>query len=403
MSGEYEIGGVDAAEIPTVLSVVADAFQEDLHDDDVALWTRLIEPERTLAVRSGGAIVASAGLLTMQLAVPGGVVPMAGLTGVGVDPVHRRRGLLDRMMRAHLAAIHEAGGEAISALWASEAGIYGRWGYGPATRTANLTVRSADARLLGGPAPGRPRAGSPSELLGHMRAVYDAVQPGCPGMLGRADVHWDDRIADLEHRRGGAGRLRALATDGGYALYAVHEGRDDGRPDNQVRLRELVAASPAARAVLWEHLLTLSLTRSVNWPLAPEDEPLTHMLRDTRAVRARLDDALYVRLVDLPRALAERSYAAPVDVVLEVADDTCPWNAGRWRLAADAAGATCERTGAPADLALSATELGAAHLGGAPLALLGAAGRVEERTPGALAAASHALKGVREPWCGVVF
>ena len=146
MTGEYEIGPVDATEMRAVFDALGDAFQEDLRDEDIALWTRLAEPERALAVRSGGAIVASSELLTMRLAVPGGVAAMAGLTGVGVDPVHRRRGLLDRMMRAHLASIHEAGDEAISGLWASEAGIYGRWGYGQATRVADLTVRSPEAQ-----------------------------------------------------------------------------------------------------------------------------------------------------------------------------------------------------------------------------------------------------------------
>ena len=155
--------------------------------------------------------------------------------------------------------------------------------------------------------------------------------------------------------------------------------------------------------MLWEHLLGLSLTRSVEWQLAPEDEPLAHALTDSRAALARLGDGLYVRLVDVGRALSERSYGAPLDVVLDVADDACPWNAGRWRLAADATGATCERTSAAADLALSATELGAAHLGGTPLALLAAAGRVQEHTPGALETASRAFRGLREPWCPAPF
>jgi predicted acetyltransferase len=223
-------------------------------------------------------------------------------------------------------------------------------------------------------------------------------------MLGRDDLRWEEAISDFEHRREGAGRLRALACDGGYALYAVRVGETDGRrTDGTVELRELVAVTPEAASVLWEHLLRLSLTRSVHWWAAPEDEPLAHMLDDSRAIQARLDDALYVRLVDVPRALAQRSYAAPVDVVLDVADATCGWNAGRWRLAGDASGATCERTDAPTDLALGALELGAAFLGGTTLATLAAAGRVEERTPGAVAAASRAVKGVREPWCGEVF
>ena len=177
----------------------------------------------------------------------------------------------------------------------------------------------------------------------------------------------------------------------------------DGRSDDVVELRELAADGPDAAAVLWDHLLRLSLTRSVHWWGAAEDLELPHMLFDARAVTMRVEDALYVRLVDVPRALAQRSYRAPVDVVLEVADAVCPWNAGRWRLAADATGATCAPTTDPADLALRRPELGAAYLGGTALATLGAAGRVEEATPGALAAASHAFLGDRPPWAFEVF
>jgi predicted acetyltransferase len=403
MGDEYEIGPVDAGEITAFVYAAEEAFLQEVHADDLALWSRMLEPGRTLVARSGGAIVATSALFTMRLAVPGAVAPMAGVTAVGVDPMHRRRGLLDRLMRGHLSAIRERGEEALSALWASEAGIYGRWGFGQASRCADLRVRSADARLLAGRAPGRPRAGSPADLLPQMRSAYAAVQPFYPGLIARDDVMWEGRIADFEHLRDGFGQLRALATDGGYALYAVRKRDVDGRPDDEIRLRELIAATPEARAVLWDHLLGLSLTRSVHWPLAPEDEPLPHMLGDSRAVQARLGDALHIRLVDVARALPQRTYSAPVDVVLDVADDVCPWNAGRWRLAADTGGATCEPTAAAADLALTATELGAAYLGGTPLALLAAAGRVDERTPGALAAAGTAFKGAREPWCAAIF
>ena len=400
---EYEIGPIEAGEERRFIEAASDAFLDDLHDEDAALWTRMLEPERTLVARADGAIVANSALITMRLAVPGGVVPMAGVTAVGVDPVHRRRGLLDRLMRGHLAAIHERGDEAVSGLWASEAGIYGRWGYGQATRVADLKVHSPDARLLAGASPGRPRSGSPTDLLEHIRAVYDAIQPGYPGLYARDDVLWDDVLADFEHHREGFGQLRALATDVGYAVYSVRDKHVDGRPEAEIRLREVMAATPEDRATLWEHLLRLSLTRSVHWPLAPEDEPLPYMLTDFRAVRARLGDGLFVRLVDLPGALAQRTYAAPLDVVLDVTDTVCPWNTGRWRLAADASGATCERTEAAADLALSATELGAVYLGGTPLALLAAAGRVDERTAGAVAAATRAFKGLREPWCAAPF
>ena len=112
-----------------------------------------------------------------------------------------------------------------------------------------------------------------------------------------------------------------------------------------------------------------------------------------------LESSLWVRLVDVPAALAGRSYAADADVVLEVADAFCPWNTGRYRRA----GGGCERTDVEPDLALDASALGAAYLGGTLLTELAAAGRVSELRPGALARASAALRGAVPPWCPEIF
>jgi len=400
----YDVRPITGEELDRFVHATIDAFHEEPHEGELALWRRAVELDRTLAAFAGDEIVATSGLLSLEITLPGAVVPMAGVTAVGVDPLHRGEGLLGRMMRGHLEAIHERGAEAVAALWASEGGIYGRYGYGIAARMWDITVRSAEARLRTPVPEGHSlRRGTPKDLVDHMRTVYERVRPQRPGLLSRDGVAWDERISDFEHHREGAGRLRAVACDGptgpeGYALFAVRNVWTDHHPEDVVVLRELVAATPGASAALWEHLLGLSLTRSLQWEFAPSDEALPHLLSDPRAVGGNLRESYWVRLVDVPRALAERTYASAVDVVLDVSDDDCPWNRGRWRLAGDAGGATCERTKAAADLALGATELGAVHLGGTTLAALADAGRVEERSAGALATASRAFKGEREPW-----
>ena len=400
---EYELRPIRADETEAYARAVGEAFQFDPRDDELALWREMIEPERTLAAFAGEAIVATSELISMRIAIPGAVVPMAGVSAVGVHAVHRRRGLLDRMMRRHLDAIHEHGEEVLATLWASEAGIYGRFGFGTAVRVSELSVRSAEAVLTAVPE-ARPRAGTPAALLADMKTVHDAFFGARPGMIAREGRAWKAATIDLEGDREGAGRLRALIFDGaggpeGYALFAVRKQETEGRPDDVIVLHELVALTAVARASLWEHLLRMSLSRTVRWSRAPLDDELAHMLTDSGAVTAKVDDGLFVRLVDVSAALEARTYSAPVDVVLEVSDAVCPWNARRWRLAGDATGATCERSAAPADLALSACELGAAFLGGTTLAALTAAGRVEERTAGAAASASRAFKAEREPWC----
>ena len=331
--------------------------------------------------------------------MPGATVACAAVTAVGVVPTHRRRGLLTTMMRRQLEDVR-ASGDPVAILWASEGPIYGRFGYGIAARIGRLTARRPAARLAAPPPPGDPlRAGPAGEHVEAMREIHERVRRERPGMLDRPGPWWDVRLHDPESQRRGAQPLRAVLVPDGYALYAVRSDRDEDGPAGEVAIRELVGATPAACAELWAFLLDQDLTRTITWRLAPPDEPLWLMLTDPDAVRVGLESALWVRLVDVPTALAARTYAADPDVVLEVSDAFCPWNAGHWRLT----GGTCERTEAPADLALDASVLGAAYLGGTTLRELAAAGRVAELRPGALARASDAFRGEVAPWCPEVF
>jgi predicted acetyltransferase len=398
---DLDLRPVSPDEVDAHAAATAAAFYKELHPSRRELWRAECEPERTLDAFADGEIVATSGLITRELTVPGATVPMAGVTSVGVRADHRRQGLFDRMMRAQLAAIQERGTEAVAALWPSEGTLYERYGFGCAVRTADLTVRSPDARLR--PSAGaleRPRLADPAAVRAELAAIHDAVRRQRPGMLARGPAQWDVELFDPEHERGERSRLQAALLDDGYVLFAVRKDTADTGPSPRVvELHELLASRPESAAALWSFVLGLDLTRSVAWDAAPADEPLVHLLTDPRAVEEIPYDTLWVRLVDVARALAQRTYATPLDVVLEVEDDVCPHNAGRLRLAGDATGARCERTSDPADLALTAVELGAAYLGGTSLAVLAAAGRVRERTPGAVVAADRALRGAREPWC----
>jgi predicted acetyltransferase len=375
------------------------AFHREYTATDRMRYERIDEPERSLAWFDDGRIVATAAAMTRTIAVPGGAVPCAAVTAVAVVPTRRRRGLLTAMMRRQLDDLR-AGSEPIAALWASEAAIYGRFGYGPGTAHAHLVARRPAARLAAPPPPGAPlRAGPAAEHVEAMRAIHARAVPERPGMFERPGPWWEDRLHDPEGNRDGAQPLRAVVADDGYALYAVRPGYDDDGPSGEVRIRELVAATTEARAVLWDFLLDQDLTRTVVWELAPADEPLWLMLTDAGAVRRTIRDALWLRLVDVERALSARAYARDPDVVLEVSDAFCPWNEGRYRLS----GAGCERTDAEPGLALDVTVLGAAYLGGTTLSELALAGRVRELRPGALARASAAFRGDVAPWCPEMF
>ena len=319
-------------------------------------------------------------------------------------------------MRARLEGLRE-GGEAIAGLWASEARIYGRFGYGPATRVAQLEVRTERASLL--PRARRRRArrrpaapggrAAPGRRRGDLRAVYDDADRGQPGLLDRGEPRWDRLLADREGDRDGAKPLRVVVVRDdagapqGYAVYAVRVADDGIDQDGEALVREVLAATPGARVAVWEQLLGLDLVRRLRWADGPADVGVGLLLADPRAARAQLGDGLWVRLVDVDRALAGRRYAAEVDVVLDVDDPGLPANAGRHRLAGGPSGATCAPTTDAPDLRLGTDTLAAAFLGGPSLRALADAGRVQELTPGAVDAATAAFRSPREPWCADVF
>ena len=408
---DLDVRAIDRSEFPGFYRCLSEVFGDDPRDADREVLGSVFEPERSTAVLDGGTVVATAGIYTREMTVPGGPRPVAGVTVVSVQPTHRRRGLLTEMMRRQLTGLHEEQREPVAALWASEGGIYGRFGYGIAARQARWQGSQTALRLRPDVPTGSGRVVlAPAEQARpHVTAVYEALRPTSVGWLERPGRWWDRAFNDpQDNRNGSTSRRYALHTeqDGsvtGVAAYRTKKNWTPERNDSEVQVADVFTLTPTAYAALWSYLAGIDLHPRLSRDKAPLDDPLPHLLADSRAYDAVGYDSLWVRLADVRRALAARAYRVPVDVVLEVRDAFCPWNAGRVRLSGDATGATCGPTTDPADLELSATQLGAAYLGGTTLASLAAAGLVTEVRPGALAAASLAFSTERSPWCPEVF
>jgi len=400
---------ISAEEFPALHDHISAIFAEPGHEADREVERAVFELDRSLAAFDGDLPVASAAAFSRDMTLPGGPRPVAAVTWVAVAPTHRRRGLLKAMMRRQLDELHESGGEPVAALWASEASIYGRFGYGLAARGAALSVRPREAPLAAPSPGGSTRLLDPAKAVPVLQPIYDQARRQVVGHLDRTEAWWAYRLHDPEHQREGQTPLRCAVhadpggTDDAYAVYAI-KGKWDARgPQGELNVRELAGTTPAGYAAMWAFLYGVDLVREIRWGTTAADEPLQHLVADPRALRLELADNVWVRLVDVDRALALRSYARELDVVLEVADAFCPWNAGRWRLTGGPDGGSCTRTNAAADLTLAAADLGAVYLGGTRLATLAAAGRVVEHRAGALAATSAALLTEREPWCPEVF
>jgi predicted acetyltransferase len=395
----------DLAEFSSALLSIGQYFGNEVDPEGEKRFTRMIPLERMHAAWDDGQIVGGAGAFPFQMSVPGGTLQCAGTTVVGVAPTHRRRGVLRAMMRAHLDDAHERG-EPIAALWASEETIYGRFGYGPAAFAGEVAIPREHNQFR---AP-RERAGTmriveKEEALQAFPALWEAQARERPGMFIRSKDWWELRtMRDPSERRDGAGpkRFALLELDGEPAAYAIYRHKmdwDNGVSAGKVVVVEAIGSSAAALVEIWRYLLDIDWIASINGWLLPPDHPLFFVLAQTRRMRYRSGDGLWMRLLDVGTALSGRTYPEDGEVVFDVRDAFCPWNEGRWKLA----GGNAERTDADADLALDVSTLGAAYLGGIRFAQLAQGGQVEEVKSGAIERADGIFRHGLHPWCPEIF
>ncbi|WP_372728392.1 GNAT family N-acetyltransferase [Nocardioides sp.] len=311
-------------------------------------------------------------------------LPVRMITDVTVSPTHRRRGLLRRLMTENLQDAVEAG-LPMAALTASEGSIYGRFGFGVATHQQRVEV---DARtglpmrpeVAAAPAVGRVELVEPADAWACVDAVFSQFHVQTRGSLPRPQFYesiltgtfdWDSQSPDAKLRA--AIHVDDRGRPIGHVLYK-HVGQQDGH--STVDVVDLVATDPSSYLRLWRFLADIDLVDQVRWNRAPLTDPLAWALVDPRLRRVvKVVDDLWVRVLDVVRALEARPWGADGEIVLEV-EDELGHAAGRWRVAVKDGQAQVSATQEPADVALAADTLGSVHLGGVGVTTLGAAGRL---------------------------
>lgn len=372
--------------------------------DGGGLWWSALEMDRCLlATTADGRPVGTAGTYSFELTLPGEtVVPVGGVTAVGVLPSHRRQGVLSAMMRHQLTELR-ARGESLSVLLASEALIYRRFGYGPATYTQRLTVPRHRAALT------LPRAGDTAdgsasgsvELLRRaecgeiLEEVYDRYRRAQPGALSRPHHWW--AVGAGQPPISPKPRYVAVHRDAdgvpdGYASYALGDSRT-------LTVDETIAADDAVFTALARFVLGHDLVGQVVFKQFPPGHPLRWQLADFRAGEVSGDtDWLWVRLLDVPRALTARGWSMDGELVLDV-DDPFLDEHGRYLLTVRDGKADCVLTGREPDLSMDISDLGSVYLGGTAPSTLVRAGHIRAHRPGAPALADALFRSDRSPHC----
>lgn len=375
-------------------------FHHDYDADAMGPAATLLETARSFGHQVEGRWVSTCSSYGRELVVPGGRVPVAAVTWVTVQPSYRRRGLLTELMEHQLGTVTEP----VALLWASEAAIYGRFGYGPAVPTWHVSGPTRQTAFrpeveLGG--------GSVEEVgVEEFRAVvvplHARLLADRPGALTRSEPWWDAALDDRPSRHPGESNQRyALHHDeagvvDGYLCFRLPAGAPIGS-GLKVRVTGLDAASAAGQARLWRFVLDLDLVREVDAATAADD-PLPHLLADPLALTTTVAESTHARLLDVPAALEARRYATPVDVVLRVHDRRRPDNDDTFRLEGGPDGAAVTRVRSTPDVTLGVAELATVYLGGTSPGTLRRAGLLVEHTAGAVPGLGAALTASRLPF-----
>lgn len=397
----------DLDEFRGALRAISHYFGSRITEEEAERFSRLLPLDRFHAAFDGSEIVGGAGAFPFELTVPGGPLPCAGVTVVGVLPTHVRRGLLGRMMRAQLNDVRERG-ESLAALWASAETIYGRYGYGLGSTGMGVKADLHRVGLRDGlpPREGSARLLEHDESLRVLPRVYERVRRRQVGFLSRPGDWWEHRtLRDAPDQRRGAGQLERvlLEFDGrpaGYALYRVTQDGSGVDWTKTVRVVEAFGVDARATRELWRYLLSIDwMDRLEAWHL-PLDHPLKLIVARMNLLEARELDALWLRLVDVGAALAQRAYATDSRVTIEVtADPLFPDNVGRWTID----GGVVRRSRLRPDVRLDVRVLASAYLGGFSFAQLARGELVDEATRGGIARADALFRTADAPWCPEIF
>ena len=397
-----------AEEVMPFWTALARGFGGDPHpsdeDDRLERLEAMMGLDRTIAAFDEDTIVGTAGTFGFDLTVPGSSVPMGGLSLVTVQPTHTRRGLLRAMMEAHLDDVrsHE---EPVAGLWASESSIYGRFGFGVAAEYLDISFEAGAVGYDDIDGVDRIALLDADAAAGALPGIYGSAVGQRPGMLSRSDAWWKHRVFDdPEHHRGGkSSRRYAVAYRGGdtvgYVAYRQKENWEDFLPHGTVHVVEIIALDDDARHGLWQYVSTIDLFPKVeNWNV-PVDFELPLQVRDPRRIKRVLNDGLYVRIVDVSRALEARGYRVSDSIVFGVHGDDVD---GTYRLEVSPEGATCAPTDAAADVEMELRTLGSLYLGGMSASRRARAGLISG-SPAAIERLDAIMSWDIAPWCPEVF
>lgn len=351
-------------------------------------------PDRSIMAFDGKNMVGNALSYEMDMYIPGGISKIAAVASVSVQATHRRKGINKSIMKYQLEDIHSRQ-EPLAVLQASESIIYGRYGYGMASFESNLEIeKTRSAYAIDHASEGQPYFIEESEAREIFPQIYAKAIENRVGMVRRRENWWEFRFREPGLKGGDPKswfvKYQKNGEANGYLRYTIN--------DTELNIIELIASSHEAYSSLWRLCLDMDLVDIIKAEHRPADEELKWMLADPRRLVEHSSDRYWVRLVDVKKALSQRSYSVDGSLTLEVKDSFLPWNQEVVELRSESGESSCATSNKTPDIVLSAGDLGAVYLGGINFSTLLAAGRIEEITKGSVSKANLMFSTKRKPW-----
>jgi predicted acetyltransferase len=387
------------------------AKSEEMDDFKRVVRTALMFPspapdypgtELTLCAFIDGKLVTSYAALPMTIAINGGDVPFAGVTAVGTLPVARRLGCLRKVTARHFELLHEEGERPVTALYATRAAIYHRYGYSSVVTSDSYTVEPRDIQFIAGWEPGSNFREARETDISVFSDLYNRFIEKRTGYLRRNEDMWKRQLvpSKREGRENYAVIYEEESGPQGYVLYTttpLPPGRS--KWGSNLSIRDFIWLTPSAYRSIWEFFSWMDIITEVTWGQAPIDDPLPHLLIEPRRLNQKQSDGLYGRIVDVEKAMDKRGYDEEGTLIFKVTDELCPWNSGTWRLDTSPDGATIKQTGESAQVEMPISTLGLLYFGQLSATKAGRMGRLEVLEPGNLSTWDKVMSTVYRPAC----
>jgi predicted acetyltransferase len=396
-------------DLETVYKNQARVYGVTVERGDVEAWKRRVRTDDILVAEDISSpqhpfVVGTSLYYRLQLTVPGGArLDASWLAMIAVSATHQGRGIWRRISFQGFGILQERGYPILCGV-PTQPAVYDILGGGVASYARTYTIGPRFTEMRAKPSLNRAREIDATQAERELPPIYDRWCAKTPGALSRDRAWWADYLEDRVTQRDNGSELNFIVHPEGFLTYRVTGASPHAyrRPFGNVLVQDFCPVTEEAHTELLATLVGMRMFDNIVIEV-PVDDPFPLKLKDQLAVRTTgLQDFLWMRIMNVPKALSARTYSADVEIVLEVADPLSVAG-GRFLLQTRNGVGECTPYDGPADIKIGLGELGTIYMGAHRASELHRANRITELNSGALRNLDAAFATESAPYCGTLF